>query len=260
MTTATTTPDVSDALALALELGKERVALAFMKGGAGNLRALVAWAGEVGFDGAVTHLTERFGEDRAKKIAGRLRTLADQRGQAATTSGKSGLFRTLSRLIPAHTMSRVLLWQRPALAKSGPGTGEEAGATRLGTTQGGKDVTVSGADCRGYTDQDHHDAARLHAQAHVHHDSQAYAHRRHAEVSDDPARTEALYQEADRHAALAAHHRGRLEEHMAVASHAQARKSARETIGYRTFAMYPGGLTDADRQHYGTFTVARGES
>lgn len=151
--------------------------------------------------------------------------------------------------------ARLLRWQRGSLTKSALGTGTEPGATCLGKTQSAKDVTVSGADCRGYTDQDHRDAARLHAQAHVYHDTRAYAYRRHGEVEEDLEKAAALFREADRHGTLAIHHHGRMDAHLAVFRAAAERHGARQVLSYRTFQMYPGGLTEQDQAAYAGFTL-----
>lgn len=49
----------------------------------GNVAALRDWVGKVGFDEAVRHLTKRFGAERAKKIAGKLKGQANRAGTLA---------------------------------------------------------------------------------------------------------------------------------------------------------------------------------
>lgn len=81
--------------------------LLMRKASPGNVGALIEWVGRVGFDEAVKYLTARFGEERAKKIAGKLKKMADERGQLAPEHayGKSGLFRR----IPLRTVGARLL-------------------------------------------------------------------------------------------------------------------------------------------------------
>jgi hypothetical protein len=50
---------------------------------AGNVAALRDWVGRVGFDAAVAHLTKRFGAERAKKIVGKLKGMANRAGTLA---------------------------------------------------------------------------------------------------------------------------------------------------------------------------------
>jgi hypothetical protein len=168
---------------------------------AGNAEALSRWVGKVGFDEAVAHIATKkdkkgrpFGKERAKKIAGKLKGMANQAGTLASE----------------HSYDP----KERAMAKAGLGEGSRGGKV-VGHTRSGKPIYASGARTASYSEDDHLDAARLHLQKHEHHDVRAGAFRE-----------EGRHGESQRHTALASHHLERLRQHLRAAPSVPRRLAA----------------------------------
>ena len=159
------------------------------------------------------------------------------------------------------------------LKPDGPEPDVMDGETVLGLAgKGKKPVYASGADCKGYDDDDHHDAARLHHKAFTYHDELAKQHREMAEKDQDWKRSEEHHGEADRHEQLAEHHHGTSRDHLIAGGHGgsveigadgkageltphddDARAQAREGLDGRDHHAHPGGVGDRDRESYAGF-------
>ncbi len=167
---------------------------------------------------------------------------------------------------------------RPMLLKARLGTpAEPAGKVPLGKTRAGRPVFASGAESDGYSDDDHQDAAHLHAAATAHHEQLAAAHRKVAAKDDDWRRAEEHEKAADRHEALATHHFRTVRTHLVAGGHGgeagldvkdgaatlgavkphggRSRSQAKKTLAARTHHDHPGGVTEADKAAYAKFPV-----
>lgn len=145
----------------------------------------------------------------------------------------------------------------------------ERGKVQLGKTKKGKAVWASGAEAHDYDDDDHADAARLHAKASAYHDDRARGHREAADGDGDWRRGETHEADHDRHRKLAEHHFDRTRDHLMAGGHAEEadfdgatvgkrrplpdarRKKALGDMKKRTHNDHPGGVDDADRGAYG---------
>ncbi len=154
---------------------------------------------------------------------------------------------------------------------------EPAGKVPLGATRRGKPVYASGAESGGYDDQDHYDAARFHAQAHVYHDARTEGHREAGDGDENWRRSEQHHGESARHGKLAEHHMGLVRHHMVAGGHAdeaeldahrgqprvknfrpmgaKAREASKKHLAGRTHHDHPGGVTESDKAAYGKFTA-----
>jgi hypothetical protein len=164
--------------------------------------------------------------------------------------------------------TRVLLFSKGVtFAKPAPGKGEHV----LGKTKGGKPVYASGGEGHRYSDDDHHDAAKLHARAAAYHEGQAAMHAKTRDEDRDWRRSELHHREHDRHAKLRDHHFERTQEHLMAGGKAEEAefdgnqitnrrpldkkrvKDTKDGLAKRTHHDHPGGHNDADLAEYATF-------
>jgi hypothetical protein len=162
-----------------------------------------------------------------------------------------------------------------------PPSREDQGKHVLGHTTSKKPVYASGADGAGYSDDEHQEAARLHAAAHLHHTQTAEKLRAGADADDDWQRSEGQHQRAAAHDKLAEHHHALVRDHLIAGGHggrqemgwdekrgspklgkvvphgAKERAEAKERLKTRAHAEHPGGTSDVDRQAYAPQKKAR---
>jgi len=167
-------------------------------GHGGNVDALAKWVGQVGFDAAVAKLKDQidpktgqpYGEERAKKIIGKLKGMANRRGE----------------LKPEHSYSPAVreaakAWGWRHLFKSATGEGSRGGHV-IGHTRSGKAIYAhAGIDpahpyraggSKGWTSLDHTDAASAHRREAERHEQTGSAkemwhHRTHASYHEGHA-------------------------------------------------------------------------
>ena len=127
---------------------------------------------------------------------------------------------------------------------------------------------ASGAEAGRYSDEDHADAAALHARATAYHESQAASHGKMRDEDRDWKRSEEHHGESDRHGKLRDHHFERTRDHLIAAGHAEEaefdgkefvnrrpvdakrRAKVKAELAKRTQHAHPGGTNEADMAEY----------
>jgi len=184
-----------------------------------------------------------------------------------TCRARAQLHPACAERLARATQPRLVLKAAP-FAKPAPPAGQHT----LGKTKSGKPVFASGAESAKFSDDDHHDAARLHHGAGKHHAARAGDHHASAEKDDDWRRSESSHTDADRHRKLAEHHDTVAEDHLVAAgrgSHAQLvmrggkpvitaptpaggkeQTDAKKRLAARSHHDHPGGTDDRDTAAY----------